>query len=166
MSGNVLVNTFVCVRLCYYSWERVKRTHAVIAAPSSGGVGCLSHFLQGFSGQAAHLLQTAVVKDPRARPAGVQIVCRPNLTDLTHLIIDGLIAKQRERRQRQIIPYEQQDSYWFTEKKVHWKCIITHDRKCSDSSVSEHVYNQISIPPCISWFPLKVTKYSNNLTWH
>lgn len=80
--------------MCLYVTECVciheEGTHAVIAAPASGGVGRLSHFLQGFSAQVTNLLQTAVVEDPRARPAGEQIVCRPNLTHLAHLIVYGL----------------------------------------------------------------------------
>lgn len=82
------------VWFCVYEW-----THTVVAAPAGGGVGCFSHLLQGFSAQVAHLPQTAIMEDPCARPAGEQIISRPNLTHFTHLIVHGLIAKQQDTKQ-------------------------------------------------------------------
>lgn len=68
-------------------------TDAVVAAPACRGVSCLPHLLQEFGAQVAQLPQTAVMEDSCAGPAGEQVVGRPHLTHLAHLIIDRLEEK-------------------------------------------------------------------------
>lgn len=68
-------------------------THTIVAAPASHSVGCVSHLLQGLSTKIAQLPQTAVMEHPRADPAGVEVVRRPHLTDITHLVARRLVEK-------------------------------------------------------------------------
>lgn len=62
------------------------QTYTIVAAPASNSVGSISHLLQGLGTQVAQLPQAAVVKHPRTDSAGVQVVGRPHLTHVTHLI--------------------------------------------------------------------------------
>lgn len=65
-------------------------TYTVVTAPAGDSVGCISHLLQGLGTQVAELPKAAIMEDPGADPAGVQVVGRPHLTHVTHLIAWGL----------------------------------------------------------------------------
>lgn len=71
-------------------WQRAVHTYTIVAAPASNSVGRISHLLQGLGAQVAQLPQAAVVEHPSADPAGVQVVGRPHLTHVTHLIAGRL----------------------------------------------------------------------------
>lgn len=66
------------------------QTYTVVAAPASYSVGCIFHLLQGLGTQVAQLPETAVVEHPSADPAGVQVISRPDLTHVAHLIAGWL----------------------------------------------------------------------------
>lgn len=68
-------------------------THTIVAAPAGDIVGCISHLLQGLGTQVAQLPQTAVVEDPCANLTRVQVVGRPHLAHVTHLIAGRLLDK-------------------------------------------------------------------------
>lgn len=68
-------------------------THTIVAAPASHGVGRVSHLLQGLGTKIAQLPQAAVMEHPSADPAGVEVVRRPHLTDITHLVARRLVEK-------------------------------------------------------------------------
>lgn len=61
-------------------------TYTIVATPAGDSVGCISHLLQGLSTQVAQFPQATVMEHPSADPAGVQVIGRPHLTHVTHLI--------------------------------------------------------------------------------
>ena len=76
-------------------------SYAVVAAPAGDGVGRVPHLLQGLGPQVAQLPQAAVVEDARADPAGVQVVGRPHLTHITHLVVGWLGGEREGERERE-----------------------------------------------------------------
>lgn len=66
------------------------RTYTVVAAPAGGAVGHVPHLLQSFGPQVAQLPQAAVVEHPGADPAGIQVVGRPHLAHVAHLVAGRL----------------------------------------------------------------------------
>lgn len=67
-------------------WWAGAGAYAIVAAPAGDGVSCVSHLLQGLGAQVAQLPQAAVVEHPGADPAGVQVVSRPHLAHVAHLV--------------------------------------------------------------------------------
>jgi len=65
------------------------------------GVGGVPHLLQRLGPQVAQLPQAAVVEDPRADPARVQVVRRPHLTHVTHLVVGRLHTQKESEGERE-----------------------------------------------------------------
>lgn len=84
-----------CFRFLGVCWVVSQlQTHTVVAAPASAAVGRVPHLLQGLSAQVAQLPQAAVVENPRADPAGIEVVGRPHLADIAHLVARRLKQKR------------------------------------------------------------------------
>lgn len=66
------------------------QAHTVVAAPACFRVCHLGHLCCTVSLDVAHATQAAVMKNPGADPAWEEALGRPDLTDITHLIIDDL----------------------------------------------------------------------------
>lgn len=71
-------------------------THAVVAAPTRGGVSRLSHLLHSVSAQVSNFLQAAIMKHPCTCPTWEEIIRRPHFTHLTHLIIHWLQKREQK----------------------------------------------------------------------
>lgn len=80
------------------------QTYTIVAAPASNSVGCISHLLQGLGTQVTQLPQAAIVEHPSTDPAGVQVVGRPHLTHIAHLIIRWLRFKKKKVSQTVSFP--------------------------------------------------------------
>lgn len=81
----VLAKT-ACVLSRKWRWQWVEQAYTIVATPAGNSVGCIFHLLQGLGTQVAQLPQAAVMEHPSADPAGVQVIGRPHLTHITHLI--------------------------------------------------------------------------------
>lgn len=66
------------------------QAHTVVAAPAGFCMGCLSHLRCTISLDVAHATQAAIMENPGADPAWEEALSCPDLTDITHLIIDNL----------------------------------------------------------------------------
>lgn len=69
------------------------RAYTVVAAPASFCVGCLSHLCHAISLDVAHAAQTAIMENPGTDPAWKEALSCPDLTDITHLIVDNLAKR-------------------------------------------------------------------------
>lgn len=61
-----------------------------MAAPACLCVCHLCHLRSAVSLDVAHAAQAAIMKNPGADPAWEEALSRPDLTDVTHLIVDNL----------------------------------------------------------------------------
>lgn len=68
-----------------------------MAAPACFRVGSLGHLRGTVSLDVAHAAQAAIVENPGADPAWEEALGRPDLTDITHVIIDNLEKDGRNR---------------------------------------------------------------------
>lgn len=66
------------------------QAHTVVAAPAGFCVGYLGHLRCTISLDVAHAAQAAIMENPGADPAWEEALGCPDLTDITHLIIDNL----------------------------------------------------------------------------
>lgn len=74
------------------------RTHTVVAAPAGGAVGRISHLLQGLGPQVAQLPQAAVMENPGADSAGVEVVGCPDFAHVAHLVARRLRSGLRDTK--------------------------------------------------------------------
>lgn len=61
-----------------------------MAAPARFRVGHLGHLCGTISLDVAHAAQAAIMENSGADPAWEEALGRPDLTDITHLIVDNL----------------------------------------------------------------------------
>lgn len=76
------------------------QAHTVVAAPACFRVCHLGHLRCTVSLDVAHATQAAIVENPAADPAWEEALGCPDLTDITHLIVDNLGRDDRNEQGR------------------------------------------------------------------
>lgn len=66
------------------------QAHTVVAAPACFRVGHLDHLCCTVPLDIAHAAQAAIMENPGADPAWEEALGCPDLTDITHFIVDDL----------------------------------------------------------------------------
>lgn len=69
------------------------QAYTVVAAPAGFCVGGLGHLCCTISLDVAHAAQAAIMENPGADPAWEEALSCPDLTDITHLIVDNLAKR-------------------------------------------------------------------------